>query len=42
VLQEGIYQRSLRDPTRRDQREAGARALANNARAVELIRTRVR
>jgi aminoglycoside phosphotransferase (APT) family kinase protein len=38
VLQEGIYQRSLRDPTRPDQPQAGARALANNARAVELIR----
>ena len=42
VLQEGIYQRSLRDPTRQDQPQAGARALANNARAVELIRSLVR
>jgi aminoglycoside phosphotransferase (APT) family kinase protein len=38
VLQEGIYQRSLRDPTRPDQPQAGTRALANSARAVELIR----
>ena len=37
VLQEGIYQRSLRDPTRPDQHKAGTRALANNARAVDLI-----
>ena len=37
VLQEGIYQRSLRDPTRPDRPASGERALANTARAVELI-----
>jgi aminoglycoside phosphotransferase (APT) family kinase protein len=37
VLQEGIYQRSLRDPTRPDQHKMGQRTLANVARAVELV-----
>lgn len=37
VLQEGIYQRSLRDPTRPDQPMMGQRALANVARAMELV-----
>ncbi len=37
VLQEGIYQRSLEDPTRPDRPEAGDRALANVARAVDLV-----
>jgi aminoglycoside phosphotransferase (APT) family kinase protein len=37
VLQEGIYQRSLRDPTRPDQYKTGQRVLANVARAVELV-----
>ena len=36
VLLEGIYQRSLRDPTRLDQHEVGERALVNAARAHEL------
>jgi aminoglycoside phosphotransferase (APT) family kinase protein len=37
VLQEGIYQRSLKDPTRPDQDETGQRALANVSRAIELV-----
>jgi aminoglycoside phosphotransferase (APT) family kinase protein len=37
VLQEGIYQRSLKDPTRPDQHETGQRALANVSRAIELV-----
>ncbi len=42
VLQEGIYQRSLRDPTHRDQHDSGQRALANVAQAVELASGNVR
>jgi len=37
VLIEGVYQRSLRDPTRPDQVESGERALLNLARAAALI-----
>lgn len=37
VLVEGIYQRSLRDPTRPDQLDSGERALRNVARAVSLL-----
>jgi aminoglycoside phosphotransferase (APT) family kinase protein len=37
VLLEGIYQRSLRDPTRPDQHVVGERVLAGVARAVEII-----
>jgi aminoglycoside phosphotransferase (APT) family kinase protein len=37
VLLEGIYQRSLQDPTRSDQHDIGKRALYNMARAAELI-----
>jgi aminoglycoside phosphotransferase (APT) family kinase protein len=37
VLVEGIYQRSLQDPTRPDQVDSGERALRYVARALELI-----
>jgi aminoglycoside phosphotransferase (APT) family kinase protein len=37
VLLEGIYQRSLKDPTRPDQDMVGDRALVGMARAVELV-----
>ena len=37
VLLEGIYQRSLRDPSRPDQDEVGDRVLFNVDRAVELL-----
>ena len=37
VLLEGIYQRSLKDPSRPDQDVVGERVLFNVARAVELI-----
>jgi aminoglycoside phosphotransferase (APT) family kinase protein len=37
VLMEGIYQRSLRDPTRPDQHDSGERVLLNVARAVDLV-----
>ena len=37
VLLEGIYQRSLKDPTRPDQDMVGERVLYNVGRAVELI-----
>ncbi|MBX6391086.1 MAG: phosphotransferase family protein [Frankia sp.] len=37
VLLEGIYQRSLRDPTRRPAEEAGRRALWNLGRARDLV-----
>jgi aminoglycoside phosphotransferase (APT) family kinase protein len=37
VLLEGIYQRSLRDPSRPDQDMVGERVIAGMARAVELI-----
>jgi aminoglycoside phosphotransferase (APT) family kinase protein len=37
VLLEGIYQRSLRDPSRPDQGMVGERVIAGMARAVELI-----
>lgn len=37
VLQEGIFQRSLSDSTQPDQNEAGERAVANVARATDLL-----
>jgi aminoglycoside phosphotransferase (APT) family kinase protein len=37
VLLEGIYQRSLRDPSRADRADMGERALTNVARALELV-----
>jgi aminoglycoside phosphotransferase (APT) family kinase protein len=42
VLLEGIYQRSLRDPSRADRHDIGERALMSTARAVELTGGRVR
>lgn len=39
VLLEGIYQRSLRDPSREDQEDMGIRALANVNRALALLQS---
>jgi aminoglycoside phosphotransferase (APT) family kinase protein len=38
VLLEGVYQRSLRDPSRDDRVDMGERALTNVARAIDLVR----